>query len=496
MENDNASDDMEQHETIAPAFAGIGSGSQGISSLLSLITETLPLGFYVVDAGKIMFFNDRFCEIWGLGHLKERMWDGTLTNHDIAPEIVRKIDGTSTSPSSASLPNSHNSDAEVQELCLIDGRIIRRIAAIIRLAEGSRIGNLYVFEDITEQAHARENIRKSHERYKELADALPQIVYEADLKGNLTFINRSAFTLMRLVEDELDPGMNVFEMVAPEDRERAAANMEAILQGGRTSNEYTFIRMDGSRMPVLVSSRPIYKDGRAAGLRGIVIDITEQKQTEKKLKASLEEKEMLIREVHHRVRNNLQVISSLLSLQMAFVDDFVAMGLLRESQNRVRTIALVYEKIYGSSDLSRVSFRDFAEALARQVADACRVIPGEYRLAITGDDVRLEPDMAVPCGLVMCELISDSILRAVGEGRTDELRIRVTGGDRITLAFGDNSTTVPRSPGLGEPQPMSLQLISMMVEQLEGTIRWENSAETIATIEFPARGQHALSMRV
>jgi len=495
MENINASDDITQRVTIARTFADIGPGSQGVSSLLSLITDTLPLGFYVVDAGNILYFNDRFCEIWGLGHLKERMRDGTLTNHDIAPEIVRKIDGASTSPSPADLPNSHNSEAEAQELCLVDGRVIRRIAATIWLGEGARFGNLYVFEDITEQANARENIRKSHERYKELADTLPQIVYETDLKGNLTFVNRSAFTLMRVAGDELEPAMNVFEMVAPEDRERVAANVEAIFDGGRTDNEYTFIRMDGSRMPVLVSSRPIYKNGHAAGLRGIVFDITEQKQTEERLKASLAEKEMLIREVHHRVRNNLQVISSLLSLQMAFLDDFAAIGLLRESQTRVRTIALVYEKIYGSSDLSRVSFRDFSEALAAQVADACRVSPGEYRLAVTGDDIRLEPDMAVPCGLIMSELFAGSIARAVAEGRTDELRLCIRGGDIITVAFGDNGATAPGSPGLGEPLPMSLQLITMMVEQLEGTIRWESSAGTIAIIEFPARGQHALPLR-
>ncbi|HEY3274257.1 MAG TPA: PAS domain S-box protein [Methanocella sp.] len=490
MDNYNASFVIAQHGTIAQAFAGIGPGSQGISSLLGLITDTLPLGFYAVDGEKILYFNDRFCEIWCLEHLKGRIWDGTLTNHDIAPEIVRKIDGASTSPSPASLPNSRNSNAEVQVLSLIDGRIIRRIAATIWLAEGSRLGNLYVFEDITDQAHAQENIRKSQERYKELADALPQIVFEADTKGNITFANRSAFTLLGLAMDELDRGLNVFAIVAPEDKERMAVNMEAVLRGGRSGNEYTFIRKDGSRMPMLVSSKPIYRDGRATGLRGIIVDITEQKQTEEKLTTSLAEKEMLIREVHHRVRNNLQVISSLLSLQMAFLDDFAAIGLLRESQTRVRTISLAYEKIYGSSDLTRVSFRNFAEALASQVADACRVTPGEYRLVVTGD-VLLEPDMAVPCGLIMSELISGSLLRAVEEGRTDELRISVQGGDRITLVFEDNSTIAPRSPGLGEPLPMSLQLISMMVDQLEGTIRRDGPAGTIAIIEFPASARRA-----
>jgi two-component sensor histidine kinase len=178
---------------------------------------------------------------------------------------------------------------------------------------------------------------------------------------------------------------------------------------------------------------------------------------------------------------------------MAFIDDFVAIGLLRENQTRVRTIALVYEKIYSSSNLARVSFKNFAEALALQVADSCRVTPGGYRMVVTGDDVLLEPDMAVPCGLIMSELIAGSIVRAVEEGRIDELRICVRGGDRITLAFGDNSTTARRSPGLGEPLPMSLQLISMMVDQLEGTCRWEASPGTIATIEFPATGQHTSS---
>jgi PAS domain S-box-containing protein len=455
-----------------------------------MISKTLPIGFYVVDAGRIIFFNERFCEIWNLGELKDRMTDGTVTNHDVAPEIVRQIAGRRAA-SSDSIADSYSRNAETEDLILADGRFIRHISSGIPSGNGTRLGQLHMFEDITELALARESIRKGHQRYKELADALPQIVFEMDLKGNLIFVNRSACDIMGFTEEDMYSGLNAVAMVAPEDRARAAANIGAGTGGGLTGNEYTFIRKDGSRMPVIVNSRPIRRDDRVIGLRGVAVDITERKLIEERLRKSVQEKEALLNEVHYRVRSSLQAISSLLSLQMAYADDFAALGLLRESQSRVRTITLVHEKLYGSCEQARAGFNGFAATLVAQVAEACRVSPDRYRLTVEGDDIRLEPDEAVPCGLIIGELIADSMSRAVEEGRIDELRIIAYGGDRIAITLEDNSTQAPVLPALGEPLPMSMQLVSMLVEQLEGTIRREGSAGMKVHIEFPAKSRRA-----
>ncbi|MGA9141148.1 MAG: PAS domain S-box protein [Methanocella sp.] len=477
--------------SLAQAFSGIYSGSTEIAALLKAITDTLPLGFYVVDArsAKIVYFNDRFCEIWGLGHLKDKMRDGTLDNRDISPEIVRKIDGTHTILSPVLLADSGSAGTTAQELSLLDGRVIRRFSSPISYGNGSSIGNLFAFEDITEQARAQENIRKSNERYKELADALPQIVFEMDLQGNLTYVNPSAFKIMGVTEEDFDRGINVIDYVAPEDRARALDNMAESLLGGQTGNEYTLVRNDGSRLPVILNSKPIYRDHRAVGFRGIIVDITEQKKTEEQIRASLQEKEVLLKEIHHRVRNNLQVISSLLSLQMAYADDFVAVGLLRESQSRIKTIALVHEKLYGSNDLARVDFKDYLVKLGAHLMYANGIAPGKTRIVVEGDSITLEPDVVVPCGLIVSELITNGLKRASADDRTGDILIGLHDGDRIAITFSAGVAVLPESIDGKEPDDMSRQLVTMLAEQLDGTISREPES-TAVTLEFPVKKRH------
>jgi PAS domain S-box-containing protein len=492
MAYDGVTNGNKEHASIVQAFSGIYSGSTGISAILKTITDTVPLGFYVVDARseKIVYFNDRFCDIWGLGHLKGQMREGQLDNRDIAPEIIRRTASISTSPA-RTVPEKGSEGAAIDELRLCDGRIIRRFSASISYENGSRVGSLYAFEDITEQARAQEKISKSNERYMALANELPQIVIEMDLQGKVTFSNRSAFTLMGYTEEDFSGGLNAIAIVAPEDRARALDNLAKVLQGGQSGNEYVLMRKDGSRMPAIVNTRPVYRDGIATGFLGIIVDITERRKAEEQIKVSLREKEALLMEIHHRVRNNLQVISSLLSLQMAYVDDFVAVGLLKESQSRIRTIALVHEKLYGSTDFARIEFKDYLEKLGLHLALANEIAPGNVKVIIEGDDIAMEPDVVVPCGLIVSELFTDSMKRAAMGGLPDLIRITVHDGERITIAYADNCPVEPSRATGGETERFSQQLVNMLVEQLDGTFGYDVSRNAVI-IEFPARNKQGL----
>lgn len=477
--------------SLIQAFSGIYSGSTEITALLKAITDTLPLGFYVVDArsDKIVYFNDRFCDLWGLGHLAGKMKDGTLDNQDISPEIVRQIDGARTTLSPCERTDVCSPGASIHEICLLDGRVIRRFASTISYGNGSSIGSLYAFEDVTEQARAREKIRKSNERYKELADALPQMVFEIDMQGNITFLNRSGYALTGYTDQDYDRGLNAMEMVTPEERTRALDNLAEALRNGQTGNEYTLVRKDGSRMPVIVSSKPVTRNGRTVGYRGIIVDITEQKKTEEQIRASLREKEVLLKEIHHRVRNNLQVISSLLSLQMAYAEDFVAAGMLRESQSRIRTIALVHEKLYGAADLARVEFKDYLDKLGAHLTYANGIMPGKVKIAVEGSNIAMEPDVVVPCGLIMSELITDSLKRTSAGGTPDEIHIVLRDGESITITYADNSPVPPGRAAGNEPENFSRHLVNMLIEQLEGTISYD-IGQNRTTIEFPVKKKH------
>ena len=141
-------------------------------------------------------------------------------------------------------------------------------------------------------------------------------------------------------------------------------------------------------------------------------DISDRKRVETKLRASLQEKEVLLKEIHHRVKNNLQIVSSMLNLQMDQLSDTKAIGLFKESQNRVRSIALFHEKLYQSRDLGRVEIAEYPKGLAYDSFATSGVNPDDIVLAVDTEDVPLGVDAAISCGLIVNELVSNSLKHA------------------------------------------------------------------------------------
>jgi PAS domain S-box-containing protein len=177
-------------------------------------------------------------------------------------------------------------------------------------------GWIYIFEDISNRKHSEELIIKSEKKYRELADLLPQTVFETDLNANLTFMNIYAFEMFRYSQDDLKNGLNILELIVEEERSLSRGKIKDVLSGQVSGDEYTAQRRDKTRFPIIIHSNPIVNnDGILEGFRGIIIDISDLKKAEEKIIASLKEKEVLLQEIHHRVKNNMQIISSLLSLQ-------------------------------------------------------------------------------------------------------------------------------------------------------------------------------------
>lgn len=214
-------------------------------------------------------------------------------------------------------------------------------------------------------------------------------------------------------------------------------------------------------------------------------DITPIKSANEKLKASLDEKEVLLREIHHRVKNNLQIISSLIDFQTDAVKDEKALTAFRDSQNRVQSMARIHEHFYQSQDLASINMAEYIEDLAThllQVYGAFHVHP-----IFDFKDVILDIDMAIPCGLIVNELISNSMKYAFPTGKPGELHLVMKPrDDTIFLQIWDNGVGLPPNLDLENPSTLGLQLVTILTQQLSGTLEIRSDAGTSFTIVFPS----------
>jgi two-component sensor histidine kinase len=230
-------------------------------------------------------------------------------------------------------------------------------------------------------------------------------------------------------------------------------------------------------------------------------DVTRRKQVEAQLNASLREKEVLLKEIHHRVKNNLQVLSSLLSLQADSIKNKEGLKALSESRSRVMSMALVHEQLYNSKDLARVDFADYANILTTQLLRSYGVKPGQIRLQLAIDPILLGVDQAIPCGLIINELVSNALTHAFPGKRAthravetpSEIRVGLHSeqADTLTLTVSDTGVGLPPTVNLNKPSSLGLQLVITLTQQLQGAITLERAAGTTFRITFPAFSQRS-----
>jgi two-component sensor histidine kinase len=188
------------------------------------------------------------------------------------------------------------------------------------------------------------------------------------------------------------------------------------------------------------------------------------------LRAALREKEVLLKEIHHRVKNNLQVTSSLLRLQSAHIKDPQARELFVESQHRIHSMALVHEKLYQAPDLARVDVRDYAHSLALLLCRAYGADPSRVTVTLASERLLLGIDTAVPVGLILNELVSNCLKHAFADGRPGHIAITIADGASWSIAVADDGVGLPPTLDLDRIPSLGLQLVWTLADQLRGAI--------------------------
>jgi len=344
-----------------------------------------------------------------------------------------------------------------------------------------------IIRDITERANSEKALYESECKYRDLAELLPQMVFETDENGKLTFVNQYANEISGYSIKELI-GLNMLEFLVPEDQDKALKNFQILLNGGKIGGEeFTVLNKDGVTFPVMVYTNLIIHEDKPAGVRGVVVDITDLKKSEKRLKRSIREKDLLIKEIHHRVKNNLQIISSLLELQETYVkEEPQAVNVLKESQNRVLSMAMIHEKLYESKDLSHINFYDYIQKLLYDLLNTYGVKNNTIIPVMNVDKILLNIETAIPLGLIISEIISNSIKYAFPNNEVGNISIDLHNyGDELELIISDDGIGLPKNIDFRHNESsLGLRLVNSLVQQLDGSIELDRNQGTKFTINF------------
>ena len=253
-----------------------------------------------------------------------------------------------------------------------------------------------------------------------------------------------------------------------------------------TSGESVFLLKAGGSIPIYCSrSDLIAEDGALHGVVLVAQNLTERKETQAQLRASVEEKEVLLREVHHRVKNNLQIVSSLLNLQdtSSRVDGSTG-RILRESRNRIRSMALIHEQLYNSKDLARIDFSEYAKELVHYLGRSFDLVGKGIELQLAVDSQSLPVDQAIPCGMIINELVANGVEHAYPEGG-GEIRIAFQqNAGRGLLTVGDDGQGLPSQLDPKTAETLGLRLIWALGEQLQADVEFDGSGGTEVRIGF------------
>ena len=345
-------------------------------------------------------------------------------------------------------------------------------------------------ENITERLEAEKALKESEEKFRVLAETSPSAIalYQGE---EVIYINSTASRLMGYTVEELSR-RSFWDCVHDDFKELVRERGFARMRGEAVPEQYEckFVTKDGRELWVLMAVGRIEYNGKPAGIVTLV-DTTEAKLADERIRASLAEKEVLLKEVHHRVKNNLQIISSLLDLQSEYIGDEESRAFIRESQSRIRSMALIHQKLYQSERFAFVDFREYIEELVEDLFVSYARGPQQVRLNVSVGDVTLGMDEAIPCGLIVNELVSNSMKHAFPGGRKGTLTVSCHAGEtgEIALTVADTGVGMPPGFDCGNAETLGLQLVTMLVRQLGGQLAIDGvGGGTAVTIRFSGRG--------
>jgi PAS domain S-box-containing protein len=356
-----------------------------------------------------------------------------------------------------------------------------------------------VTTDISDRKRIEETLEAERSILRTLVDNLPDNVFIKDTRGGILLDNLAHRRLLGRLKPDDVAGKSDRDFFEPALADRYMDDERRIVESGRPliNHEEPTVDSEGRPHWFLTTKVPVRDgQGRITALVGINRDVTERKKIETQIRQSLYEKEILLKEIYHRTKNNMNVIGALLSLKARDCRSEIAAGTFREIEDKIQSMALVHEKLYQSRDLSNIDFREYVNDLAGLLMRSHEISAENLTVVLEIENIAVPIDIAIPCGMILTELFSNVFKHAFPDGRKGEVRIGIgrTAGAGIELAFADDGVGVPEGFDFRAQPTLGMQTIIMLAEhQLQGRAAFERRGGVICRIRFDDAGFAARS---
>lgn len=345
-------------------------------------------------------------------------------------------------------------------------------------------GTIWVVSDVSERRQSDAALRK----LSRAVEQSPVVVVITDLEGTIEYVNPKFCEVTGYARNEA-VGQNPRILKSGEMSSDAYRELwQTITSGREWRGEFHNRRKDGSLYWEYASISPIRDaDGSITHYLAVKEDVTDRKNAEAQLKQSLQEKEILLKEIHHRVKNNMQVISSLLDLQAQKIQDDNMITMFQESQQRVKSMALVHEKLYQTKDLACIDFGDYIATLANELSLMWHMDTRNVTIKTAAISAPLDVDAAVPCALILNELVTNCCKYAFPGDRKGTIEVDFYRQDAdFVLTVRDDGVGLPDGFDPMSSETLGLQLVSVLAKQLRGKVRVISEKGTEVSVSFPA----------
>ena len=327
-----------------------------------------------------------------------------------------------------------------------------------------------------------EALHESEEKFREVFENISDAVFLSEIKdcavGNFMEVNDVACRKLGYSREKLLK-MSYTDISDPQLVDELSSHLGELYNNKRVSFECALVTEDGP-VPFDFNCHIFELNGRPVAV-SVARDITERRKAEELVKDSLKEKELLLKEIHHRVKNNLMVISSLLNMQSRQIKDQKVVSLLKDSQSRARSMAIIHEKLYGSNNLKKINFGDYIRDFTGELFKTYSTRPG-LKLKMEVEDLMLDINTSIPLGLIVNELVSNSLKYAFTD---DEGTVTVKfhrEDDLYTLTVEDNGMGMPDN--FQEKESLGLNLVKSLTKQLDGELELDREHGTCFQIRF------------